>query len=431
MYKAMLKSMGSKYVAYAIQFASLVILARVFDPQVFGTVAAVQVFLIFFQLLAEGGLSPAVIGLNSLEKSDRDGIFGFVAVLGIFLGLIFAAIGPLLVWFYKIPELAHVTIYVAVGLVFSAWSILPLALLQRQQSFFKLAVAGALAELAGLASALVINRLVYSPLHALAAKMAITPVVNFCLVYAFSGATEFGRPLVGGKFGAMRPLLKVSGYQLAFNFVNFFSRNLDKILVGKYLGASQLGIYDRSYALMRYPLQLLTFAMAPAIQPVLRKKIDQPRLVYEIHLSLAQKLSLVGLACGAAVYFLAETIIRVFFGPQWISAVPVIKILALSVPVQIVLSTSGSFFQTFQRTDLLFRCGVFSSIINVIAIVYGVRHGVEVLCWALFVSFHINFFQAYYVLHKGVFQQSYSRFLLYMTPGGLGIALLVGWHVSR
>lgn len=431
LYRAIVKSMGGKYLAYAIQLASLMLLARWFPPATFGVVAAVQVFYIFFQLIAEGGLGPAVIGLRKLESSDRDGIFGLTLAAGVILGLVLLCLAPVLAAFYGMPQLQDAVPYIAAGLTLNACGILPTALLLRQQAFFKLATASAAAECVSL---LVIYAAKdqLDPLHALSLRLPIVSLVAFALTYTFSKATDFGRPAPGLRFVAIKPLLKVSGYQLAFNVLNFFSRNLDNVLVGKYLGASLLGVYDRSYQLMRYPLQLLTFAMTPAIQPVLRDHSDNPGMVREAHDNLTFRISLLGLASAAAMYLLADKIVLLLFGDQWADAVPVIKILALTIPVQVVLSTSGAFFQTFQRTDLLFRCGVFSAFTNVVAITIGVAQGsLEHLCWALLVSFHINFFQAYFTLYRHVFRGGLKHFLQRMIAAATGVVALLTWHFAH
>lgn len=428
LYRAIAKSMGSKYLAYAVQFAALMILTRVFTPELFGIVAAVQVFYLFFQLVAEGGLGPAIIGLHELDTKDRDGIFGLTILIGAGLALAFLAMGPFLAMFYGMPELPAVVPFIALGLMLNAWAILPMAQLQRQQSFLQLAVGAVAAELAALLLVLLARQHV-SPLYAISLRIPAVALVNFMFAYYFCGKTDFERPKPGRRFSAINSLLQVSGYQLAFNVLNFFSRNLDNVLVGRYLGAPLLGIYDRSYQLMRYPLQLLTFAMTPAIQPALRGHVNEPRFILKLHQDLTFKLSLLGIACAFGIYIFAKPMVLVAFGDQWLPSVPVIKLLAVTIPVQVVLSTSGSFFQTFQRTDLLFKCGLFSATTNVLAIVLGVSLGsLEHLCWALIVSFHINFFQAYYLLHKHVLCGGFGRFLKRMIPAGLGIGTLSAWH---
>lgn len=185
LYRAIAKSMGSKYLAYAMQFAALMILARAFTPEVFGTIAAIQVFYLFFQLVGEGGFGPAIIGLHKLNAKDRDGIFGLTILIGMGLAATFMALGSFLVDFYKMPELPVAIPFVAVGLMLNAWAILPMAQLQRQQSFLQLATAAIIAEFVALTLVLVARKYV-SPLCAISIRIPIVALVNFTFAYHFS-----------------------------------------------------------------------------------------------------------------------------------------------------------------------------------------------------------------------------------------------------
>lgn len=422
LYRAIAKSMLGRYAVYAVNLFSMMVMARIFTPETFGTVAAIMVFFVFFQLVAEVGLGPAIINLSHLARDDRDGLFGLTLVFGLLLAVLFTALAPLFLSFYQLPRVDEVVPYVAVSLLFFAASIVPHALLHREQAFFRIANGGLAGELLGTLATISLAQFI-DPLHALAAKGAFSASTLFFVIWYFSANTEFGRPLPGRKFSAIKPLLGFSGYQFGFNFINYFSRNLDNILVGKYMGATSLGSYDKAYQLMRYPLMLLTFAMTPAIQPVIRQHAGDHRKVEEIHRDFTFKLSLLGAAAGLAMYVLAEWIILFALGDQWLDVVPIIRILAIAIPVQVVLSTSGSFFQAMNRADLLFLSGSLSAVVMVSAIAVGIiSRDMEVLCWGLVAAFHINFVQAYYYLYRKVFLTPLHQHLVRMIPAA-GVVL--------
>lgn len=425
LYSAIIKSMFSRYTVYAANLISLMILARVFTPEDFGTLAAIMVFYTFFQLMSEAGLGPAVINLNKLNTEDRDGIFGLTLIMGFVLFLFFHSMSSTIARVLEIPRIIEITKYTATSIIFFSASILPNALLLREQEFFKLAKAGLAAELISTSLAVYLAKTI-EPLHALALKSTVNAFIIFCFCWYYSLKTEFGRPYPGTKFNAVKPLLNFSGYQFGFNFINYFSRNLDKILIGKYMGANFLGAYDKAYQLMRYPMLLLTFAMTPAIQPVIRKLSEKPKEVEDIHTKFTFRLSIMGSVAGLFMYIFAEQIVLIILGTQWLNVVPIIKIFAIAVPVQIVLSTSGSFFQAMKRADLLFKSGCLSAIVVVTAIILGViQNDIEKICWHLVIAFHINFFQAYYYMYVKVFNVSILSFLLKMLPAGIVIFIMV------
>ncbi len=427
LYKAILRSMLGRYAVYVVNLLSMMVLARIFTPEAFGTVAAIMVFFTFFQIMAEAGLGPAIINLDTLVPEDRNGLFGLTLMVGLVLAVIFTALAPVFLMFYGLPRVDEVVPYIAVSLIFFAACIVPNALLLREQAFFRFANAGLSAELIGTGITIYLAQLI-DPLHALAARGATSAVTLFCVVWYFSGKTEFGRPMPGSKFSAIKPLLGFSGYQFGFNFINYFSRNLDNILVGKYMGANMLGAYDKAYQLMRYPLMLLTFAMTPAIQPVIRKHAGDLVKVEAIHRDFTFKLSLIGAAAGLAMFVLADWIVIIALGDQWLEVIPVVRILAIAIPVQVVLSTSGSFFQAMNRTDLMFMSGTLSAVVMVSAIAAGIiQRDIQLLCWSLVAAFHINFVQAYYYMYRKVFRAPLRWHLFRMLPAAVVIAGMIGW----
>ena len=90
------------------------------------------------------------------------------------------------------------------------------------------------------------------------------------------------------------------------------------------------------------------------------------------YLKVVRLLAFIGLPLSAVLFFTAQELVLIIFGDQWEPSVPVFRILALSVGIQIVMSTSGSIFQAANATRMLFFCGVFSAALNVAAICTGI-----------------------------------------------------------
>ncbi|WP_306481409.1 lipopolysaccharide biosynthesis protein [Limnobacter sp.] len=430
LYHSVMQSMLGKYAVYVVNLISLMILSRQFSPTDFGIIASVTVFYLFFQLMAEAGIGPAIINQDKLTVDERNGIYSLTILVGLILGILFFSISPLLEQFYQTQNIISVVPHVAFSIFFFTASVVPIAALLKQQSFYNLAFANLLSEIISTICVLALKHYIES-IDALASRISISSVTTFIMVWILSKNTDIGRPTLGKNLSAIYPLLSFSGYQFAFNFVNYFSRNLDNLLVGRYMGVSALGFYEKSYQLMRYPLMLLTFAMTPAIQPVIRKYASDVIAVERIHQEFTFKLSIIGVIVAVCFLLLSETIVLVVLGPQWMQVVPIIEILALTIPVQVVLSTSGSFFQAMGRADLLFKSGLISAVFMISAIVVGILfNSIELLCWLLLIAFHINFIQAYYYLYFKVFLVSSLGFITKMIPLWLSGFVLVAIKIQ-
>ena len=129
------------------------------------------------------------------------------------------------------------------------------------------------------------------------------------------------------------------------------------------------------------------------MQNDLRKLADSYRKVVRL-------LALIGLPLSVVLWFTAQELVLIIFGDQWQPSVPVFRILALSVGIQIVMSTSGSIFQAANATRMLFFCGLFSAALNTAAICTGIfAFGTtQAVAWCICISFAINFIQCYHAL---------------------------------
>jgi PST family polysaccharide transporter len=405
------KSITGRYIFYATQLISMMYMARLFTPEEFGLYAAIQVFAIFFLLFSEVGLVPALINEKTVKPAMRDGIFTITAGLGLAVGIVFVAFSPILSWFYDNKIYLLLSIPVSISIFFNTICIVPLASLQKEKRFISIARTDCIAELASLIIVVLLTSVI-EPILVLAIKPLSTSIMRFSLLLLSSRHTQIGRPYFGKEIGAIKKLLSFTSYQAGFNFLNYFSRNLDNILVGKYFGAVSLGVYDKAYQLMRYPLLLLTFAMSPAIQPVLTE-IKHDKIEFErLHNKFVKYICYLGLIAGVSIYFFSELIVLIILGEQWDKVIPLLKILSLTVPIQVVLSSSGGFFQAAGRVDLMFKCGVFSAFVNVLFISIGISNGdIITLCWLLVLSFNINFLQCYYILSSNLLVNGFRGFI--------------------
>lgn len=402
--QGIIHSLIGKYSLYILQIISLSILARLFTPEDFGTLAALQILILFFQLLATSGLAPAIIHQDTINSKQRNGIFTSTLIIGIFLSVLFIYLTPLLANWLHLTHVNLLTYVLALNVLFSAIAMLPLASLQKDTKFIIIGKAEVYAEIIAF---MICIFLYFFDLGvvALAVKLLVTPIGRFVFYYRFSAQTEIGQAKFGTKLSCIVPLFAVAKFQLGFNILNFFSRNLDTILVAKYFGVTTVGFYEKTYQLMRYPLQLFTFAINPALQPVLTRYKTQPSMILTAYYQLVYKLAVLGIVTATILFWYADDIIFILFGSQWFAVSELLKILALSIPVQMVLSSTGGLYQAMGATKQMFYCGVFSSIVNVSAILLGVYSGdMTVLCTSLVVAFIINYFQCFYVLHHNVFK---------------------------
>ena len=191
--------------------------------------------------------------------------------------------------------------------------------------------------------------------------LTINPVFSSAMLFAINYREYPLRIGLHLSHGAIRKVFSFSAYQFSFQLLNFFSRNLDKLLMGRCMSLQDLGYYDKSYRLMMMPLQNIAFVVSPVMHPVFAQMQGDLKKLGEAYLKVIRLLAFIGLPLSAVLWFTAEELVLIVFGNQWMPSVAAFRILALSVGIQIVMSTSGSIFQAANATRMLFICGLFSA----------------------------------------------------------------------
>ena len=126
-----------------------------------------------------------------------------------------------------------------------------------------------------------------------------------------------------------------------FNVVNYWARNGDNLLIGRFVGAGELGLYNRAYMLMLMPVTQVTGVLGRVLLPVFSAMQDDParlRLAV-LRVSRASGVLFFPLVLGLAAT--AHNFVLVAFGPRWRGAIPLVAILAVAAAPQIITAMSG------------------------------------------------------------------------------------------
>lgn len=395
-----------KYSIVIVQLIVNAVISRILTPGEVGIVAAVNIFLVFFQLLADFGIGPAMIQNKDLRKDEVNSIFAFSLYIAFGLGILFFFLGYPMSLFYGNDVFIPVSRILAIAVFFYGILVVPQSLLLREKNFKMVnltTIAGALTS--GVIS--ITLALLGFSYYAMIIGNATKAFILFMVFYL---NTETKITL---KFN-WAPLKKIYAFsrnQFLFNFINYFSRNLDNLLIGRYFSSSALAYYDQAYKVSLYPNQTLTSVVTSVIHPILSDYEDEKDRIMRVYLRISNLLATLGMPLSVFLFFAAEEVILVLFGSQWEGSILTFQILALSVWLQMILSSTGGIFQSGNRTDLLLLSGVLSTVFNVTGIVTGVLFGqIETVAAFLVLAFSLNFIQANYLLMKKLFNNRLITF---------------------
>lgn len=101
------------------------------------------------------------------------------------------------------------------------------------------------------------------------------------------------RPRILFKLADIKSIFMFSSNLVAFNFLNYFSRNCDQIIIGKYFSSSILGQYSLAYRLMLFPIQNITFVLTRSLYPILSRCQSNDSESFKIYLQTIKAISII------------------------------------------------------------------------------------------------------------------------------------------
>ena len=404
--KATIINFFSKYSNIFIQLLLNSILARLLTPDDYGIVAIITVFISFFTVIADMGIGPAIIQHKDLSKKQISDIFIFTVFVGLLVSIGFILFSYPLAMFYDNRVYIPLGIILSIGIFFNVINMVPNALLLKDKQFKALGIRTVVITIVG-GIITIILAIKGAKYYALVVNSVFVGFLTFVFNYWYSKINIYW----GFSLESIKKIKEFSSYQFGFNFINYFSRNSDNLLIGKFMGEVALGYYDKAYRLMLYPVQNLTHVITPVLHPILSDYQDDYDKIYNQYVKVAKILSLLGVFILVFCFFSAKEIILIMFGKQWLQSVESFKILSLSIWIQMLMSSTGSIFQSTGQTKLLFRCGIVTTIINVSAIIIGVMFKkIEYVAVLIVIAFSFNFIITFYYLIKKSMNRSLRKF---------------------
>jgi PST family polysaccharide transporter len=373
----MLTAQGIKFV---IGTASTIVLARLLSPHAYGLIGMVAVVTGFIALFKNLGLSTVMIQQEQITHEQASTLFWLNVGVSIVLMLVTLALSPLVARFYAQPQLTLITAAFALGFFISGLSSNHEAILKRQMRFVSLVAV----ELTSLVIAIVVAIVLASRGAGVWALVAnqLTLVTAYTIGLWIVCAWLPGLP---GKYSNVRSLLAFGRNLTGYNVLNYFGRNLDNLLVGKFWGTQQLGLYAKAYQLLLLPLDQLGTPLDGVAVGALSRLTDSPERYRAAYLRILDKVAMFSMPAVAFMIVTADWLVEIVLGPNWTGAARIFAALGLMGLFEPVANTMGWLMISQGRGRHVFQWGVVNSIITVVSFVIGLRWGAfgVALCFSL------------------------------------------------
>jgi len=363
-------TMAAQGTQFFLRMGSTVILARLLTPQEFGLIAMVMAVTGLAEMFKDMGLSMATVQRDEINHAQISTLFWINVALSLAIMMLMAALAPAIAWFYGEPQLIGITLALAGAFIFGGFTIQHQALLRRQMRFGTLAAIQIISMLLGIVTAIIAAwyGAGYWALVLMQIATAITTMIGVWSVCRWHPSWPVRR-------SGVRSMLTFGGNLTGFNFLNYFARNLDNVLIGRFCGPGQLGLYSKAYGLLLLPLRQITWPISAVAIPTLSRLQNDPEKYRHYYYRAINIIGFITMPFVAIMAALSSEIIRIVLGEQWINAAVIFKVLAFAAFFQPIQSTTGWIYVSLGQTRRMMYWGLISVPLFVLSFIIGVAWG--------------------------------------------------------
>ena len=360
-----------------LQMAAAIVLARLLSPREYGLLGMVLVFTGFASSMADMGLGASIIQRSTLSERHLNSVFWLNLATGAALTVLVALLAPFLAHFYGEPQLRPIAEVIALNFTLSSVNVVQNALLDKSLNFrAKFWIETASTGVAGIVALLLAFG--GAGVWSLVGQMLALSALRVLIMWTRSK----WRPEFSFDVAAIRELLRFGGHLTGFGAVIYWSANVDKLVIGRWIGSAALGVYSLADRLMRLPLTNVTDITTSVMFPALSSIQHQQEAVRRAYLRGIGMIALITCPMMIALSVLAEPAILTVYGRQWQASIPILQLLCCAGMAQSIYNTAAWIFLSQGRTDILFRLGLYTTAVRTTGVIVGAHWGLIGVAWA-------------------------------------------------
>ena len=404
----------------SVGILKLSILARFLDKSDFGLMALVTFILGFMQLFMDMGISTAILHKQNITREQYGSLYWINVLISFLLyGLVIIVSQPI-ANFYAEAELSNLLPIMGLSLILAAIGRQFSTIEEKNLNFKFIAIVSIIGYSISLITAVVlaVNGFgVYALVYAVLAQHIWINTV-FCIIGIRKNGLLFRLNIAEAK-----PFLKIGVYHVGGQMINYFNRDLDILLIGKFYGAEVLGGYSLAKQLVVRPFKIVNPILTKVAAPLLARFQSNVSTLRSNYLKLLNAVSSIIIPVYCGLILLAPFAVRIFYGPGFDDIYNLVRILCVYMIFRSIANPMGSLIVATGRTDLGFYWNLVTLIIIPVAVVIGSQFSIEWVALCITFAVALLYIPSWWFLVRKMISVRLATYIYWTIPG---VSLLKG-----
>lgn len=374
-------SFAAQYAELVIQFAGVMVLARIITPEEIGVYSVAAFLMAILHVFRDFGVGKYIVQVEELTRERIRSAYGVAIILAFGIALVLLAASPLLAEFYGEPRIAEILVVMSASFAVTPLGSLLTSIFRREMQFKKILVVRVSSALCHVATAVTL---------ALQGFGAVSLAwANFAGILAFGVAASLLRsrhtPWVPS-FRNIREILSFGSVASLGSVAGVAGNNAPDVIIGKVISMAASGYFSRANGLIQMFKTLVQGAILPLVLPYFaRLRREKGDIVQPYHLAV-EHLTVFAWPFFGVVGLLALPIVRVLYGPQWDTSVPLVQVLCVAGAVGALATFAGEVMIAYGHVRQVTATQLMTQPVRIAAILAASPFGLAAIAAAIVLS---------------------------------------------
>lgn len=395
----------------------LFLLVRFIDKSDFGQMAMINVVIAFAIVFLDFGVSSGIIHKQKIEDEELSTLYWLSIIIGAFFSILFYFSSGIIAGFYAEPELNYLIKVASFLFLIQSFGTQYRVLLTKDLQFKLLSKINLWVFLCSFLTTIALAIFHFGVMSLIIGRLAKAILESLLLM-------RFGRNCFNLSIRIntreISYFIWFGSFQMGERFLNFFNRQVDLILIGKFLGAEALGVYDVIKRLLSRPYQLINPIINKISFPVLSIVQDDDIKVKNYYLKQLNYICTLNFSIYLFLFFNASQVLELILGPEWVAYQDLFMLMAL----YFLIYSSGNPVGTLLLSRGLPALGFYWNLVTMIMIssfvFFGLNYGLKGTATALLIAQCILFIPNYIFLVNKAVKIPYQVYF-----GALGVPFML------
>lgn len=365
-------SFADNFMTIGCSFVIGVVLARLLTPSDYGTVGVLSIFLSMSNVFVDCGFGTAIIRKKDRTQDDMSTAFYFNVGVGLAVYLVLFAISPLVADFFRMPILKLLLRVLALCVFFNSLSIVQTAQFTASLKIRTIATVNVCTQVPmGLVG-------IYFAYQGLGVwTLVIQQVGSSLLKTILLWMLSKWRPSLVFNKESFKYLYNFGWKLLSANLLGAFFNEIYSFFIGRFIGASQLGLYSKANHLASQPRQILANVINRVVLPIMVETQGDTDRVRSVYSRLIQMVCFIVFPVYFLLFTIAKPLILFLWTAKWEGTIVLFMICCAGFCWGPISNLNFSLLQLLNRTDLTLKLEFFKKPICLILLLCGVPFGLK------------------------------------------------------